>query len=367
MKLPFASNAQPTLGVEIELALVDHQTMALRSAILPILERLPEKAREGVKPELFQCTLEINSGVCKTVDDAGKDLLAKLKPVQQAADEEGIRLLWAGSHPFSRWRDQEISPTDRYQNLIELFQDTVRQAVTFGLHVHVGVDSGEKAILICNRLTEHLPLLLALSCNSPFWDNRVTGLQSSRSQVTDRAPTAGLPHQMGNWSEYTWLIDHLVATGFINTIREIWWDVRPHHNFGTVEVRMCDMPPDLDEVLILTALIQCLVVHFSDRIDEGSFPRDAHPMMVRQNKWRACRFGRKAKLVDSYTYASRTIPEVAQDWSERLMPIAERLGCQQHLKKLPELAQMPSGADRQLALLREVGSSVELVRRLTSV
>ena len=365
MRLPFTANDRPSVGVELELGLVDERTMALTSAIQPILAVLPAEFAEGVKPELMQSSLEVISGVCETIAEAERDLTRKLRAVQKAADSQGVRLLWSATHPFSSWREQEVTPTQRYQGLIDLHQDLARQLVTQGLHVHVGVDSGEKAILICNRMLEHLPLLLALSVNSPCWDGRVTGLQSYRSKVMEGLPTAGLPHQMANWSEYTWLIDHLTETGFINSIREIWWDIRPHNNFGTVEVRICDLPGSLDEAMTLAAMIQSMVVYFSDQIDEGSFPRNAHAVMVRQNKWRAARYGRRARLVDSYTYAAHDIQDLAGRWTERLLPVASRLECVAYLERLPALAAAPSAAARQLSLLEETGDPTVTVRRLT--
>ena len=183
--------------------------------------------------------------------------------------------------------------------LVNLLQDTARQLVTFGLHVHVGVNSGDKAIMICDRILRYLPVLLALSCNSPFWEGRVTGLHSWRSKVMEGLPTAGLPPLMRNWSEYVWLINHLIDTGYIESIREIWWDVRPHHAFGTVEVRICDIPGTLEDTLGLVALIQCLICNLSDEIDRGIYQRDSHPMLIRQNKWHASRYGIDAQLVDS--------------------------------------------------------------------
>ena len=163
----------------------------------------------------------------------------------EIAGRQGVRLFWSGTHPFSPWQAQEVTPLDRYRDLIELLQETARRIITFGLHVHVAVDSGDKAIMICDRILQHLPTLLALSANSPFWQGRNTGLHSQRSKIMETLPTAGLPPMMRNWSEYAWLLNNLVDTGFIKTIRELWWDVRPHHNFGTVEVRICDMPPTL--------------------------------------------------------------------------------------------------------------------------
>jgi carboxylate-amine ligase len=208
-------------------------------------------------------------------------------------------------------------------------------------------------------------VLLALSANSPCWEARITGLQSSRSKVMEGLPTAGLPTPMRNWSEYTWLINHLVQTGYINTIREIWWDVRPHHNFGTVEVRVCDMPASLDEALGLVALVQCLVTRLSNDIDEGTYQPEYHPMVVRQNKWRACRYGPRAQLVDRLTHELRSIPELTESLVRRLWPVAEELRCQEYLQRALGMAAGPSGADRQVALLEETGDPAEAVRRLT--
>ncbi|MEO2036409.1 MAG: YbdK family carboxylate-amine ligase, partial [Planctomycetaceae bacterium] len=220
--IQFTANDYPTVGVEIELQLVDVKTFALRSAIDEVLARLPESAQSWVKPELMQSYLEINSGVCRTIAEVGEDLRHKVDLVQSAIDPLDLKLFWAGTHPFSSWRDQDVTVDDRYFRLVELMQDVARQLVTFGLHVHVGVENGDKAIMICDRMMRYLPLLLALSSNSPFWEGRNTGLHSNRSKIMEGLPTAGLPHQMRNWSEYVWLINHLVETGFINTIREIW-------------------------------------------------------------------------------------------------------------------------------------------------
>jgi carboxylate-amine ligase len=231
--------------------------------------------------------------------------------------------------------------------------------------VHVGVDSGDKAVMICDRIMQHLPTLLSISCTSPYWEARDTGLHSHRSKIMEGLPTAGLPTLMRNWSEYVWLVNHMVDTGFINTIREIWWDVRPHHNFGTVEVRVCDMPGNLDDVLAITALIQCLVKALSDDIDQGAYQHDCHPMMVRQNKWRACRFGNRAHLVNSYTYDVQTVSHVVQSLIQRLTPMGEYLGCIDYLRENQRLADGPTWPDRQRQILEETGDAKEIVRRLT--
>ena len=360
----FASSPGPTLGVELELNLVDAQTLALRSGVVPILESLPPELHGSVKPELFQCYLEINTAICRDVAEVERDLTAKIKVVQQLAQNQGMRLYWGGTHPFSRWQDQEVTPDERYLGLVDLLQETARRLVTFGLHVHVGLDSGDMAIMICDRILPHLPMLLALSVNSPFWQGRNTGLHSHRIKIMETLPTSGLPPLMRNWSEYTWLLNHMIQTGFIKTVREIWWDVRPHHNFGTIEVRICDMPPSLRHVLGLTALIQCLVLDLSEEIDRGPYQNNCHPFLIRQNKWRACRYGMEASLVDPQTFQSIPVRKVVHRLLDRLKNCALELGCSSQLEIVRELADRPTGSVLQLETYRQTGDLAEVIRRM---
>ena len=362
---PFTRNDSPSLGIEIELGIVDTDTFALSSACDRLLAGLPTDSDFTYKPELMQCCIEINTGICHTVAEARADLLGKLKPLQRCADTEGLILFWGGTHPFSRWADQQVTPNERYQGLVNSLQEMARRLITFGLHVHVGVDSGDKAVMICDRIMQHLPVLLALSGSSPYWEERDTGLCSHRSKIMEGLPTAGLPPLMRNWSEYVWLVNHMVQTEFISTIRELWWDVRPHHNFGTVEVRMCDMPGSLDDVCTLAALIQCLVQQLSDEIDEGTYQFDCHPMMVRQNKWRAARYGLEARLINSYHYGVETIPEIAAGLRKRLAPVSQALDCADELQEIQRIAESPGWADRQRRILAETGRGAEVVRQLT--
>jgi carboxylate-amine ligase len=221
--------------------------------------------------------------------------------------------------------------------------------------------------MICDRIMQHLPTLLALSVNSPFWSGRNTGLHSQRVKVMETLPTAGLPPLMRNWSEYTWLLNQMVQTEFIKTIREIWWDVRPHHNFGTVEVRICDMPPTLDHVLGLTALIQCLVYDLSEEIDRGTYLYGFHPFLARQNKWRACRYGMEAKLVDPRTYEAIPVRQVLHSLIDRLEGRAEELDCTAYLQSVRELAEQPTGAVRQLQAFRETNNLAAVVQSLLAL
>lgn len=370
-KIEFTRNERPTVGIEIELGLVDDSTFELASAYARLESRLAAQAKapDGAshfKPELMQCVMEINTDVCTTIGEAEADLRKKLLQVQRAGDELGLRLWWGGTHPFSLWRDQKITPDERYLQLVGLLQEMAKRLVTFGLHVHVGVESGDKAVMICDRIMRHLPTLLALSVSSPFWEGRDTGLQSHRSKVMEGLPTAGLPTVMRNWSEYVWLVNHMIDTGFINTIREIWWDVRPHHNFGTVEVRVCDMPSTLEDTLALAALIQCIVQALSNEIDHGTYQQDSHPMMVQQNKWRAARYGNQARLVDNYTYRAASVSEIVEQLAEILSPTADDLQCTPYLNHCVKMAQRPSAAQRQLDILAERGDPKAVVERLTA-
>jgi glutamate---cysteine ligase / carboxylate-amine ligase len=363
----FASNKRPTIGVEMELNLVDSESMALRSGMNQILGDLPAGLEDSVKAELFQCYIEINTKVCQTVAEAHRDLAEKIMVVGDIARRHELRLFWSGTHPFSRWQDQVVTQLDRYLDLIDLLQETARRIITFGLHVHVGVDSGDKAIMICDRILQHLPTLLALSANSPFWQGRNTGLHSQRSKIMETLPTAGLPPLMRNWPEYVWLVNNLVDTGFIKTVRELWWDVRPHHNFGTVEVRICDMPPSLDHVLGITALIQCLVHDLSEEIDRGTYQFDCHPFLIRQNKWRACRYGMDARLVDAATHTAVPARQLVHGLVDRLRDRAQELDCTPYLGKVDEMADQPTGSVMQLHAFHETGNLAEIVRRMVAL
>src|SRR6056297_2757651 len=363
-KLNFNGSSQQTLGIEVELGLIDRETYALRSDCNALLDLVCDGPLKHCKPELIQCCVEINSDVCHTVSQARSDLETKLHSVQAACDQLGLGLWWGATHPFSSWQDQQVTQNDRYLALVELLQEMARRLVTNGLHVHVGVESGDKAVMICDRIMQYLPTLLALSASSPYWEGRDTGLQSHRSKIMEGLPTAGLPTLMRNWSEYVWLVNHMEETGFINTIREIWWDVRPHHNFGTVEVRVCDMPGSLDDACALAALIHCLVRHVSDEIDEGTYQFDCHPMMIRQNKWRAARFGLDATLVNSYNYQVQSVPVVAQQLTEQMQDVATELQCRSELDHVMQIARRGNGATQQRQILAATGQPRAMVRQL---
>ena len=358
----FTRNKWPSVGVEIELQLIDPDTLELKNVITDLLKKIPEEYSSNIKPEVMQSYVEINSNPCNSISDVEKDLREKLAVVTEVAESLNTKLSWNATHPFSSWHKQKVIPIERYLNLVEIMQELAKRLVTFGLHVHVGVDNGDKSIMICDRILRHLPTLLALSTNSPFWCGRDTGLHSKRIKIMEALPTGGLPPIMRNWSEFVWLMDHLVETGFISTVREIWWDVRPHYRFGTVEVRVCDLPPNLDDVLGITALIQCLVHALSDQIDRGLFYRDTHPMLVQQNMWRACRYGLGAELVDLTTHEQVSARKVVCQLVEDLRDIAKDLKCEDYLEHVVTMTNQPTGSERQLEIFKKTGDLKEVVK-----
>lgn len=364
--LVFQSNEEPTIGIELELQLVDASQYHLKSAILDIIRHVGED-QQWLKPELMQSYVEVNTGVCRNIQEARMDLSSKLDRLYDAAVAHDTRILWAGSHPFSTWMEQEITPSARYHKLVELMQDTARRIVTFGMHVHVGVDSGDKAVMVVDRLMRYLSTLLALSVNSPFWMGRKTGLQSQRIKIMEQLPAAGTPPLLRNYSEYCWVVNQSIQSGFINSIQEIWWDVRPHPRFGTVEVRIFDIPQNLEDVLALAALTQCLVVALSDQIDEGVYQHDIHPIVVRQNKWKAARYGMRAELIDPVTHKTIPVRDMVFFLYEKLKPYAEKLQCMQELNHLISMADHSSGAENQLRIYEDHGEDLAAVVRTLAV
>jgi glutamate---cysteine ligase / carboxylate-amine ligase len=361
----FRGNRWPTLGVEIELQLVDARSMGLRSAIGEILAGMPAALHDSVKPEFMQCYVEINTGVCRTVDEVEADLAPKIRAVEREADRHGVRLVWAATHPFSRWRDQQITPNDRYYKLAALLQETVVRPVTFGLHVHVGVESGDKAILVSHRIQRYLPVLLAMSANSPLWHGRATGHHAHRIEVLEGFPTGGMMPPLTSWAEFEDLLGQMKAAGFVDSHRELWWDVRPSAENGTIEIRICDMPADFPDLLGLVATIQCLVQSLAEEVDRGWDGPEPHPLLLRQNRWRACRFGLDAEFVDPATMEAQPARGAAEALIRRLEPLADRLGCRRPLAHALGMTVRPTGSERQLLLYREVGDLAEVVRRMS--
>jgi carboxylate-amine ligase len=353
VEIPFASSERASLGVEWELQLVDRQTRELTSGAVEILEQIrPPDAEEHpkAKHELLQSTIEIITGICGTVAEAKADLAGTLAEVRAAADRRGLGLMCAGTHPFTDWQTQQISPKERYLELVERMQWLARRLQIFGVHVHVGVRAPEKAIPIVNALTQYVPHFLALSASSPFWKGADTGLASARSKVFESMPTAGLPYQLSGWHEFEDYMQTLITTHAIESVREVWWDIRPHPNFGTVELRICDGLPTLDEIGAVAALSQCLVEQFDRELDRGYTLPVPASWVLRENKWRAARYGLDADIVVDEKGTVRPVRQAILDLVEDLAPTARRLGCAAELADVERVLAVGASYQRQRAV-----------------
>jgi carboxylate-amine ligase len=347
------------------LELVDLQTRQLRGASTEILEEFAAKVGEveaaKAKHELFEPTIEVITGVCDTVPEALADLAGTIDVLRGLAERRGIGLMCSGTHPISDYNKQQVSVNDRYYRLIEQMQWLSRRMLIFGVHVHCGVRSKEKAFPIVNALTNYVPHFLALSASSPFWLGRDTGLASSRSKIFEALPTAGLPHQLLDWPQFERFMETLIAAGTIETIREVWWDIRPHPNFGTVELRICDGLPTLQEVGAVAALAQCLVEQMNTQLDRGYTLPLPRRWIVHENKWRAARFGLDAEIVVDDSGTTSPLRVELSRLVEDLLPVARRLGCEAELSAIPEIMSIGASYERQRAAARRAGGDLSQV------
>ncbi len=364
MDIPFSSSPRASLGIEWELQLVDSETRQLRSGaseILAEMEPAPGVEHPKAKHELLESTIEVITGVCTTVAEATEDLHRTVVEVAERAGTRGLGLLCAGSHPFTDPATQDISPNPRYQKLVEDMQWLARRLQIFGVHVHVGVRSPDKVIPIVNALTAYVPHFLALSASSPYWEGTDTGLASCRSKVFEGLPTAGLPYQLAGWSQFEDFMGTLIASETISSIKEVWWDIRPHPTYGTVEMRVCDGLPTLSEVGMIAALTQCLVQRFDSQLDQGYQLPNPLQWVTRENKWRAARYGLDASVVLDPAGSQRPLRELLPELVAELMPTAERIGCATELQRVQEVAAAGSSADRQRAVAAAAGGDLVAV------
>jgi glutamate---cysteine ligase / carboxylate-amine ligase len=350
MTIEFRSSDHATLGVEVEVQLVDAETRSLRSGATEVLDALCDGEHPRVKHELFESTLEIITGICETVDEARRDLEASLAEVSPVVEAHGLRMLCSGTHPFSDWAEQDISPSPRYHRLVDEFQWPARRLTVFGIHTHVGIRSPEKAISIANALSAYIPHFLALSASSPCWLGRDTGLASIRSKVFEALPTAGLPQQFADWSEFETFMGTLIAAGTISTIREVWWDIRPHPDFGTIELRICDGMPTMTEITTVAALAQCLVDWHDNLIDRGYTPPCPKAWIVRENKWRAARHGIDAEIIVDEAGTTEPLRQAILTLVEELVPVARRLDCEKELEAVQRILEVGPSYVRQRRL-----------------
>lgn len=368
MEVPFRSSERASLGVEVELQLVDVETGALTSAAPAILQALREanggEDHPRIKAELYQCTLEVITGVCDTVADARHDLTAGIAEIRAVAEPMGVDLAGSGLHPFTSWQSQERTHGERYEAIVERIQWPARRLITHGVHYHVGIRSAEKAIAITNALATMLPVFLALSGSSPYWHGEDTGLHSTRTKVFEALPSTGLPPALASWAEYEAFVGSLIQAGAMRTIRDVWWDIRPHSDFGTVELRMCDAMPTLQETCALAALAQCAVARYDELLDRGYTLPTQRDWVLRENKWRAARYGLAADLVVDTSGRTRPLANVIDEAVDELMPFARRLDCAEELGFVHDILHVGTSTQRQRAIMADGGTLADVVTAL---
>ena len=347
-----------SLGVEEELHIVDATTGELVSKIEEVMARLPKELAEFVSYELFQSVLEIKTPPCATAADTERHLRELRGRVGSWAAACGASLASAGTHPFSRYRDQKVTEQDRYVKVIETLRWVAEREVIFGQHVHVAVPDEEKVIEAHNRLSEHAPLLLALSANSPFWQDFDTGFESCRVKIFETFPRAGLPPAFPDWESFENYVDLMVRSGAMDDYTYCWWDVRPHPNIGTIELRILDSQTNLKYTTALTALTQCVVAHALEESEpRGPYNRD----LAEENRWRASRHGMDAAFYDADRDTTVPARDIARNIVEKLKPHAQDLGCEAELEGILEIVEGGTGSQRQREVYDNSGDFLDVV------
>lgn len=347
-----------SIGVEEELHIVDATTGELVPKIEEIMARLPRELCEFVSYELFQSVLEIKTPPCATAAETEKHLREMRGRVGSWAAACGSSLASAGTHPFSRYRDQKVTDQDRYRQVVETLRWVAEREVIFGQHVHVAVPDEEKVIEAHNRLSEQAPLLLALSANSPFWQNMDTGFESSRVKIFETFPRAGLPPAFPDWNSFEDYVDLMVRSGAMDDYTYCWWDVRPHAGIGTIELRILDSQTNLKYTTALTALTQCIVA----RAVEAPEPRGPYNKdLAEENKWRASRHGMDAAFYDAASDTTVPARDIARDLVEELRPRAQDLGCETELEGILEIVEGGTGSQRQREVYENSGDFLDVV------
>ncbi|MDQ2869375.1 MAG: carboxylate-amine ligase [Acidobacteriota bacterium] len=342
-----------TLGVEEEFQIIDPETRELRSHVQEMLEEGKLLLKERVKPEMHQSVIEVGTGICANVDEVRKDVTELRREIIGLARRQGMNVASAGTHPFSRWEDQAIYPDPRYASIVEELQLVARSNLIFGLHVHVGISDRAVAFQILNEARYFLPHLLALSSNSPFWLGRNTGLKSYRTKVFERFPRTGIPPVFPTPAEFDEFVRILVATNSIDNGKKIWWDLRPHPFFETIEFRVCDVPMRLDETVAIAALVQAICVKLYELREKNLGFRPYSNALILENKWRATRWGIDGKLIDFGKESEVPFRDLMEELFEFVDDVIDALGSRKEIESLRWILENGSGADRQLRAFHE--------------
>jgi len=360
--VPFAGSPRPTLGVEWEIALVDRTTRDLSNTAAAVFDAVGELADEPrVTKELLRNTVEFVTGICDNVGEAIDDLSETMSLVRRAADPLGVDLMCAGTHPFAQWSTQLLTRTPHYDELIERTQWWGRQMLIWGVHVHVGISAKEKVFPILNSLLLKYPHLLALSASSPMWAGVDTGYASNRALMFQQLPTAGLPFQFENWTQFEGYVHDQLTTGVIESLGGLHWDIRPAPRWGTIEVRVCDGISTRSELSALVALVHCLVVDLDTRLEAGETLPSMPPWHVQENKWRAARYGLDAEVILGADNSERLVTDDLYDLLDKLAPTAARLGCADELARVADIPRRGASYQRQRKVAAATGGDVRAV------
>jgi carboxylate-amine ligase len=352
-------DTQFTLGIEEEFQIVHQETRELHSYVSQLLEEGTTEGsilRERVRPEMHQSVVETGTGICRDIRQARAEIQELRGGLSALAKKGGMHIIAAGTHPFSDWKTQEITKGDRYTGIVEDLQDIARANLIFGLHVHVGIKEKEVAMALANQVRYFLPHILALSTSSPFWIGRPTGLKSTRTEIFKRFPRTGIPGKFESWRSFESFVELLIKTGCIDNAKKIWWDVRCHPFFDTVEVRICDMTTRVDDTLAIAALIQAVMGKLYLLYRRNQAWRDYSHMLIEENKWRAVRYGLDGQLIDFGKREQVPIRVLIEELLDFVAEAADIFHTQDELDRIRTLCQEGTSADRQIRVFKETGS-----------
>ncbi len=358
-----SSEGMLTIGVEEEYQIID-SAGDLHSHIDALLAAATPRLGDKVKREMMQSVVEVGTSICENVEEARAQLADMRGTLASLLEPEALRIACAGTHPFSRWHEQEITQHDRYKMLEEELQDVVRSLLIFGLHIHVGIPDPELRIEVLNEARYFLPHLLALSTSSPFWMGRNTGLKSYRSVIWSSFPRTGIPPELNSYDEYENYVDLLVKTGSIDNGKKIWWDLRAHPSFPTLEFRVCDQTTRLEETICIAALIQAICAKLLQLRARNLGFRKYMPALIGENKWRAIRYGLDGKLIDFGKQAEVPMRELALELVEFVDDVVDDLGSRSAVEYVHTILAEGTSADRQLAVLQGGGDTRAVVKLL---
>ena len=366
--LPFADSPRSSVGLEWELALVDADSGELRQAATAVLDAVHTEGDDDplqpqVTGELLLNTIEVSSGRCRTIGEAGAALVGRVDRVRAATAPLRIELMGGGTHPSATWTSQRVTDKQRYAKLIDRTQWWGRQMLIYGVHVHVGVESRDKVLPLSRALLTVFGVIQSLGASSPFWGGRDTGYASNRALLFQQLPTAGLPPQLERWEQLEQYVGDMLHVGVIDEFSELRWDVRPSPRFGTLEVRIADSATNIAEVLAISALTQCFVEHFSSLADAGEPLPTLQPWFVTENKWRSARYGMDAILITDASGAEELVSDSVERWLTTLAPVAARLGCSAELEQVRPVLRRGASYQRQRGVARRNAGDLDAVVR----